>query len=88
MSEPMTWRPEVRAFADAMERRLRANDWKGGWQNENVWHLLGRLRGETYELEGTLPTVSRPTGPGVLDEAADVANFALMIADVCGGLTS
>lgn len=74
-------RPEVRAFAAAMEKQLRANDHKGGWQEEKVLWLLGRLREETDELSNALECRDC-----VLAEAADVANFAMMIADNCAVL--
>lgn len=74
-------RPEVRAFADAMEEQLSANDHKGGWQRDTALSLLRRLREETTELARAIG------GEGdVLKEAADVANFAMMIADVSGAL--
>lgn len=82
MSEP-NWRPEVRAFADAMEARLLANDHKGGWSKDLPEWLLGRCEDELFELRRSIQWAS---GHAVLDEAADVANFAMMIADVCGGL--
>jgi NTP pyrophosphatase (non-canonical NTP hydrolase) len=93
------WRPEVVAFADAMERQLRANDHKGGWRDEHHDDLLARLREETEELAGVLDLgqgnsahfyPNDPNGPKWSDEvrreAADVANFAMMIADVCDAL--
>lgn len=38
-------RPEVAAFAIAMERKLRKNDHKGGWQDDAPEALLARLGG-------------------------------------------
>ena len=46
-------REQVQRFAVLMERRLRANDDKPGWQD---------------------------------DHPQELANFAMMIADVCGAL--
>lgn len=84
------WRPEVRAFADLMEAKLRANDHKPGWKGEDWWPLLYRLREETLELQEELAPGSRTDllawSARVGREAADVANFAMMIADVCGAL--
>lgn len=85
----MELRPEVRAFAEAMEAQLRANDHKPGWKNDSAFSLLVRLQEEKDEL---LEAVScgRIGSPEwakrVVKETADVANFAMMIADVCGGL--
>lgn len=78
------WRPEVVAFADAMEARLRANDHKGGWQQCSVDWLLARLIQEAGELAEEV--VAEIAEQGVLYEAADVANFAMMIADRAGEL--
>ena len=44
-------RPEVRWFAEQMELQLRANDHKGGWQNDHHQTLIGRLQEETAELQ-------------------------------------
>jgi len=74
-------RAQVVAMAQAMERKLRANDSKGGWKDCDVTWLLGRLADEMGELRRAVG------GEGsVLDECVDVANFAMMIADVCGAL--
>lgn len=93
------WRPEVRAFADLMEATLRRNDHKGGWKTcKRAW-LWERCREELTELldamdrQQAYDTSDRGArlGPahfaGVIGrEAADVANFAMMIADVSGAL--
>lgn len=85
---PTIGRPEVIAFAMAMEAKLQKNDHKGGWDGMTPRKLLQRLKQETRELDRLLP--ARRKSPGtradVLGEAADVANFAMMVADVCGAL--
>jgi hypothetical protein len=101
MSFNLDVRPEVAAFALAMERKLRANDHKGGWGDEDRDWLIGRIKDETKELEEIVnlhesPTVEqshdvlfwRNVEQRVLDEAVDVANFALMVADRCDALHS
>ena len=80
-------RPEVRVFARAMEARLRANDHKPGWRDEDPDALLDRLRDETEELDASV-NMGIPSKSAILAEAADVANFALMVADVCGALAA
>lgn len=75
-------RPEVLAFARLMERQLRANDHKPGWKNDTPVALMRRLEEEAQELNGALGW----SPVEVALEAADVANFAMMIADVCGCL--
>lgn len=97
------WRPEVVAFADLMEQQLRANDHKPGWKSDTAIELARRLNQESDELWGVLNEMDpgrAQAGDAVLPEqyrelseqagreAADVANFAMMIADVCGALPS
>ena len=82
---PEGWRPEVIAFANLMEQQLRANDHKPGWKEDERWPLFHRMVQEMRETgdvldEGSPDTIGR--------EAADVANFAMMIADVCGALSA
>ena len=90
----LNWRPEVVAFANAMEEKLRANDkHKIGWKNSSSSHLLKLLRLEVLELEEAIQDSINPLAihrlpKEVLEEAADVANFCLFIADVCGTLDS
>jgi hypothetical protein len=88
-------RPEVAAFARLMEQKLRENDHKGGWDQESKHWLLGRLKEETSELDNAIcdwactkigSQGEREATVVVGREAADVANFAMMIADRCGSL--
>ena len=79
------------AFAEAMEAKLRRHDnarGEHGWRDEHEDWLLDRLREETAELARAILTrvPDDKWRRRVLHEAADVANFAMMIADVCGGL--
>lgn len=87
-AEPVALRPEVLAFAHAMEAQLRANDHKPGWKYEKPLDLLDRLHAEFQELqtECRRHQFREACSASVCKEAADVANFALMVADVCGGL--
>ncbi len=82
-------RLEIRLFAAAMEKRLQENDHKGGWGDETLRWLLGRLRDELAELEHAAGLGCRSCRRGktksidpvrVLHEATDVANFAMMVA--------
>ncbi len=72
-------RPEVIAFAVAMETKLRMNDFKGGWQDMSEGDCVDRIQDELQELE--LAVVRDEPAVVVLAEAADVANFAMFIAD-------
>jgi NTP pyrophosphatase (non-canonical NTP hydrolase) len=72
------WRAEVVEFADAMEAKLRENDHKRHWRHLGMQTLSMRLTQEREELRGA---VARGSHAEILSEAADVANFAMMIAD-------
>ena len=74
-------RAEVRWFAQQMELQLRANDWKGGWHNDGLAPLYGMLCQETHELAYAIFPRCEEEAERIVKEAADVANFAMMIAD-------
>ncbi|MGG4288345.1 hypothetical protein ABEW81_11165 [Priestia megaterium] len=71
-------RRQVKWFADQMEEKLRENDHKGGWEDCDYGYLIPRLGEEVNELVQAI--VSGQT-VSIVKEAADVANFAMMIAD-------
>jgi adenylosuccinate synthase len=74
---PAPIRREVMMLAHAMEHKLRKNDHKGGWEERNVDVLFKRLLDEVDELKDAI------RGGNFIEiflEAADVANFAMMIA--------
>lgn len=81
--EAHTPRPVVAWFSGVMEERLRANDHKGGWSHCSQRFLLARIFEEVFELEAAIENGAIPAD--IESEAADVANFAMMLADVCGG---
>ena len=78
-------RQEVRSFARLMEDRLKANDHKGGWQDMSEFDLFARVEDEVLELDEVLRSIGLPR-VCIPPEAADVANFCMMIVDVVGGL--
>jgi NTP pyrophosphatase (non-canonical NTP hydrolase) len=82
------WRPVVRIFADAMEREFRANDHKPGWGDSDAKEMIARLDAEVGELKSVVEGSKSFANDSaeILSEAADVANFALIVADVCGAL--
>ena len=85
-----TW-PWVLAFAHEMEAKLAENRHKGdreGWARSGAYDLLHRLRQEADELELRIDHGCQNGLPEstVIGEAAEVANFAMMIADAAGGL--
>jgi NTP pyrophosphatase (non-canonical NTP hydrolase) len=70
-------------FAKLMDGQLKANDHKGGWKNCDDEYLLERLLQEVGEL---VVAVMQAKELGLASsivhkEAADVANFAMMISD-------
>ena len=87
-------RPEVLAFALLMERELRANDHKPGWKEDSPEVLAQRVRQEAAELlevaSDHYANTRTPVPPllrdKIAEETADVANMAMMVADVCGAL--
>lgn len=94
---PTSWRWQVGEFAKLMEGQLAANDHKGGWSMESPVTLFARLHEAAAELHDAfrfLPETSSESGADVFaewrrkvgKEAADVANFAMMIAENCGAL--
>ena len=82
MGERIVLRPELAAFAEEMERRLRRKDDVRGvsWRNEDDDWLLDRLHEEVEELEVAMRRQDRSRDVRVIHEAADVANFALFLA--------
>jgi NTP pyrophosphatase (non-canonical NTP hydrolase) len=88
--EPVGWKEVLHctdAFHKAMNRKLIINQHKGnrsGWLKDAPLALLERLKEETAELEQAI--ISK--NGDVLGEAADVGNFAMMVADACGALTN
>lgn len=70
-------RPDVALFGLEMEREMAAKDGEYGdsWKECHISYLLKGLKTKVEELEEAL--VNRED---VLTEAADVANFAMMIA--------
>lgn len=80
----MEVRESVKWFAEQMENKLKENDKKGGWDDCNIYWLIQRIREETNELLSAV-NLNRDLGvtkESIIREASDVANFAMMIADI------
>lgn len=71
-------RDSVTQFAELMERVLRENDFKGGWERITPAQLINRLVDELDEL---VDAIHAGRTNDVIKEAVDVANFAMMLAD-------
>ena len=74
----MKLRPEVRRFAERMERKLRKHDdeWGDGWRSMYNEDILCRFNQELKELKEVWHDEERR-----LDEAADVANFLMFLTE-------
>lgn len=73
--------PVVLWFAKRMEAKLAKNRHKGdrvGWLNSDPVALLKRIQGEWKELEEAMASGH---AEDITNECADVANFAMMVAD-------
>lgn len=84
----LTVRASVVRFGETMERKLRRNAWKGGWEDSHDFVLLAGLQGEVLELQRAITIAEhehhypQPLGlDRIIEEAADVANFAMMLLD-------
>ena len=87
----MELRESVRRFAEEMEKVLRANDHKEGWEEltndcliESLEEELNELHNLFYHREAHLdPSDTYPEIDlkAVVHEAIDVANFAMMLYD-------
>lgn len=87
-------RPEVKWFAEQMEKRLAENDWQPGWKHADVFHLYEKLKHNTVHLYLALRRFTEEMRidcfgedfyaerERVIKQATDVANFAMMLADI------
>lgn len=76
---------ELAAFTQVMRDKLTENQHKPTWKECYPSWLLSRLKEETEELDMEMMNVpKRPRD--IARECADIACFAMMIADVYGGL--
>ncbi|MEA4884290.1 MAG: hypothetical protein VB144_11685 [Clostridia bacterium] len=79
-------RPTVAWFAQLMECKLRARDYRGGWENCTLQYLVGGMTEEVLELIGAMDAILTDDGLtnlyAVIEEAVDVANYCMMLADV------
>ena len=88
---PIELRESVRWFAEQMEKKLRKHDedfGNTGWTECGIWYLYKKLEIEIRELRDQITCGWKPGRSGIMDcnnviyESADVANFAMMIADI------
>lgn len=80
-------RKEIEWFASEMEKKLKENDYKGGWKKCHIWWLVNKLKDEVKELEDTIEKAFEEKdelteiSEDVISECADIANYSMMIAD-------
>lgn len=78
MVDPSGIRTSVKNFSVEMEAKLKKNDQKGGWENQSIIDLFEYLCEEKSELEDA---IYGEDYRAIIEECADVANFAMMIAE-------
>lgn len=69
--------PEIRRFVEAMVYKLGVHADKGKWENQTIESRLPKLQDEVAELR---EAIERGNMVEVMLEAADVANYALIIS--------
>lgn len=70
---------DIRRFVDAMRYKLRKNAHKGRWEDTDLDEALNLLRKEVEELHGAI------IGGNMIEillEAADIANFAMIVSAI------
>lgn len=79
---------ELEIFFGICKSKLAANEHKGSWEDQSVMGLCRWIRVEVKELEqACFDKRLKGNPPGeVAREAADVANLAMMVADIMGEL--
>jgi hypothetical protein len=83
----VTCRASVLWFAEQMELALRRNDHKGGWEAMGKEILVDLCADELDELRQCWDKATGKqvrSSSDIIAEAADVANFAMMVADLSG----
>lgn len=82
MTKMLDVSPRLGVFIGEMMRKLSVekNQAKGDWRECTIADLVALLKKELAEMEKAI--ASKKSGQTV-EECADVANFAFMIADIC-----
>jgi hypothetical protein len=72
-------RKVIRSFAFDMEKQLKANDHKPGWEEEHWCDLVHFLERNLNHLKADL--MERNSKQEIARRCANIANYAMMIAD-------
>lgn len=78
-------RSEVKWFAEHMESKLKENEHKTGWTDCTVDFLSSQIRKNLNELDSMfqeLPSNYAVFSANVIRQCSDMANYAMMIADI------
>ncbi|MHA4207352.1 hypothetical protein [Bacillus cereus] len=78
-------RSEVKWFAEHMESKLQENEHKTGWTDCTVDFLSSQIRKNLNELDSMfqeLPSNYSVFSANVIKQCSDMANYAMMIADI------
>lgn len=75
----VAYEAELKQLVDAMRYKLKKNAHKGKWEGMTLDKAIELLKGEVAELE---EAASRDSDIEIILEAADVANFALIVANL------
>jgi hypothetical protein len=67
------------AFRERMAKKLLKNASKGGWDHESMEDLVAGIERELSEMKQAI--ANGEAGPRIANEAADVANYCMMVAD-------
>jgi hypothetical protein len=78
-------RPELAAFAKAMESRLKENAHRGDWRTFNFYYLAACM---AANLGHMIRAFQADKADAVRQSATDTANYAMMISDLYGNLAT
>ena len=81
MSSMKVMNPRVRWFAEEMRKKLRENTRKTESRDLSFRKLKGMLNVEMSELTWAIQARNIMSADDVIEECADIANYAMMIAD-------
>jgi len=78
LKEAQEWRPEVKHMADMMEKRLKKNQHRGGWKEQDFDYLVAQIH---QNLNDAYWSRHNGTWHAFNSACADIANFAMMLMD-------
>jgi NTP pyrophosphatase (non-canonical NTP hydrolase) len=73
------YRHDIRRMIDAMVYKLKVHHKKGRWEDSNIPEMIKRMEAEITELK---EAIANGNLLEIQMEAADVANFAMIIASI------